>query len=184
MYLQDVLAKTQGRVPVGSPEIVNLFAYDRKSSGPLMALTQEVMRGTDRPLTFGERELLAAMTSQVNGCMFCFSSHAATAMEFLGEERVAAALTGDTTDRERALSYVLHASRLGVESPARLLTRESLIAMAQKYLTTEEIFQASLVISLFNFFNTFVTVSGVADLSPEEYKASGKMLHDHGYAGF
>jgi len=38
------------------------------------------------------------------------------------------------------------------------------------------------VISLFNFYNAFVDVNGVNELSPEGYEASGKRLSTQGYA--
>jgi alkylhydroperoxidase family enzyme len=46
-----------------------LFAYDPARSEHLLKFTQEVMRGPG-PLSPGERELLAAMTSTENHCLF------------------------------------------------------------------------------------------------------------------
>ena len=40
----------------------------------------------------------------------------------------------------------------------------------------------NMVISLFNFYNAFVDVNGVKELSPEGYEASGKRLSTQGYA--
>jgi uncharacterized peroxidase-related enzyme len=45
---------------------------------PLLALAQEVLRGTSS-WTVGERELLAAVVSQANACSFCVGTHSAIA---------------------------------------------------------------------------------------------------------
>lgn len=38
------------------------------------------------------------------------------------------------------------------------------------------------MIALFNFYNTFVDVNGVDELTPDGYEASGVRLSTHGYA--
>ncbi len=40
---------------------------------------------------------------------------------------------------------------------------------------------ASMVIALFNFYNTFVDVNGVDELTPQGYEASGVRLSTQGY---
>jgi len=53
----------------GQSDLRRLFAYDPARSEHLLRFTQEVMRGPG-PLSPGERELLAAMTSTENHCLF------------------------------------------------------------------------------------------------------------------
>ena len=53
----------------GQSELRHLMAYDTARSLPLLTLTQTVMRGPG-PLPPGERELLAAMLSKENHCLF------------------------------------------------------------------------------------------------------------------
>ena len=53
----------------GQSELRHLFAYDPSRSGPLLAFTQAVMRGPGT-LSPGERELVAALISQQNKCLF------------------------------------------------------------------------------------------------------------------
>ena len=48
-------------------------------------------------------------------------------------------------------------------------------------LSPDEIYLASMVIALFNFYNTFVDLNGVDELSAEGYAASGVRLSAHGY---
>ena len=80
MYLKDVEAHTgtgsrantieqmrAAGVPV--PQIMHLFAFKPDRTDHLAAFTQGVMRGPS-PLPPGQRELLAALTSRFNGCLF------------------------------------------------------------------------------------------------------------------
>jgi alkylhydroperoxidase family enzyme len=54
-------------VPV--PQILHLFAFKPENTRFLEQFTQGVMRGPS-PLTPGQRELIAAFTSQRNRCLF------------------------------------------------------------------------------------------------------------------
>jgi len=53
----------------GQSDLRHLFAYDPSRTRHLLEFTQEVMRAPG-PLSPGERELIAAMTSQENRCPF------------------------------------------------------------------------------------------------------------------
>ena len=54
-------------VPV--PQIMHLFAFKPQRTQHLERFTQEVMRGPS-PLPPGQRELIAALTSKLNQCLF------------------------------------------------------------------------------------------------------------------
>jgi hypothetical protein len=60
--------------------------------------------------------------------------------------------------------------------------RRELVMRATETLTADEVYAASLVISLFNFYNTFVDLNGVEELSAEMYDASGLRLSTAGYS--
>ena len=80
MYLKDVEA-FQGSSPRAQliariqaagapvPQIMHLFAYKPDRTDHLAAFTQGVMRGPS-PLLPGQRELIAALTSKLNQCLF------------------------------------------------------------------------------------------------------------------
>jgi alkylhydroperoxidase family enzyme len=53
----------------GQSELRHLFAYDPSRTRHLLQFTQAVMRAPG-PLSSGERELVAAMTSRSNHCLF------------------------------------------------------------------------------------------------------------------
>ena len=52
----------------GQSDLRHLFAYRPETMRHLLAFTQSVMR--DGPLAAGECELLAALTSKENQCLF------------------------------------------------------------------------------------------------------------------
>jgi hypothetical protein len=60
--------------------------------------------------------------------------------------------------------------------------RGSIVTRAARELTTDEAYLASMVISLFNFYNAFVDLNGVDEMSAEMYDASGVRLSTVGYA--
>ena len=53
---------------------------------------------------------------------------------------------------------------------------------AADVLTPDEVYLASMVIALFNFYNTFVDLTGVDELTVQGYEASGVRLSTVGYA--
>jgi hypothetical protein len=60
-------------------------------------------------------------------------------------------------------------------------TRRAKVTFAHTALTADEIHLASLVIALFNFYNTFVDLNGVDPLTEAGYEASGERLSAQGY---
>ena len=61
-------------------------------------------------------------------------------------------------------------------------SRGAIVTRAAQELTTDEVYLASMVISLFNFYNAFVDLNGVDEMSAEMYDASGVRLSTVGYA--
>lgn len=53
----------------GQSDLRHLFAYDPSRTQYLLQFTQATMRAPG-PLSPGERELIAAMTSRENSCLF------------------------------------------------------------------------------------------------------------------
>jgi hypothetical protein len=60
--------------------------------------------------------------------------------------------------------------------------RKAMVLDAANELSPDEVYLASMVVSLFEFYNAFVDLNGVAPLTPEGYAASGVRLSTHGYA--
>ena len=80
------------------------------------------------------------------------------------------------SDREQAFRQLVSASHVPHEDTRRVLVLE-----AAKVLSVGEVYHANAVIALFNFYNKFVDLNGVAELSAEGYAASGVRLSTQGY---
>jgi hypothetical protein len=83
----------------------------------------------------------------------------------------------DLTERERCLWLLVKASNERDES-----VRRTAMQCVAATLTADEIYLATMVIALFNFYNAFVDLHGVDELSAEGYAASGVRLSTAGYA--
>ena len=59
--------------------------------------------------------------------------------------------------------------------------RKILVESANSVLSVDEVYHATTVISLFNYYNKFVDLNGVSELTPEGYESSGLRLSQHGY---
>ena len=62
-------------LPDGLPGILGPMAFRPETARPLNDLAEVLLRD-DNSLTRGERELIAAHVSNLNGCHFCHASHA------------------------------------------------------------------------------------------------------------
>jgi hypothetical protein len=81
------------------------------------------------------------------------------------------------SDREQALWLLIDASHERDEA-----ARRALVMRASATLAPDEVYLASMVIGLFNFYNTFVDLTGVDELTVQGYEASGVRLSTMGYA--
>lgn len=78
------------------PGIQNALLYSPKTAAPLNVLIETLLR-TDDGLSRGERELIFAAVSRINGCAFCYGVHSQMAALQLrnGADIVAAFEKGD-----------------------------------------------------------------------------------------
>src|SRR4051812_36857961 len=81
------------------------------------------------------------------------------------------------TSREEAFWTLVRASHS--HDPTE---RHGMVHAATETLSVAEIYHANAVIALFNFYNKFVDLNGVDELTAEGYEASGARLSAHGYA--
>lgn len=118
-------------------------------------------------LSRAERELMAVVVSVENGCEYCTLHHAA-ALEawWKNPDRVAAFQedpdNGELNPREAALAEY---ARILTRHPQDM-TAEHLESLRAQGLTDEEILQANMVVSYFNFVNRIAQGLGVS--APQE----------------
>jgi uncharacterized peroxidase-related enzyme len=176
----DLIAasKAAGRDPF---QIWSLFAYKPEVTSPLASFTEEVMRAP-APISAGFRELIAAYTSYTNECQFCWRSHAAIAAELLGSEELVQQVLKDVessplAERERAL--LRFAGKITRNLPA--MAEEDVQELRMLGWDDEAIYFTILVVSLFNFYNRWITASGVHPVSEEIHRLHGKRIAMSGY---
>ncbi len=165
------------------PGIRGLLRYRPETGGPLSDLAETLLRGPST-LTRGERELIGAYVSELNGCEYCARSHGACAAAQLPDgiavvEQVRAdAGSAPVSAKLAALLAIAAAVRHG----GRSVTAE-LVAQARTSGATDlEIHDTVLIAAMFCMFNRYV--DGLATVAPEDpaaYAAGAQRLMLQGY---
>ena len=158
------------------PKIWDLFGFREEFTVYLARFTQGVLRAPSS-LSPGMRELLAAYTSYRNQCAFCTKAHAAAAAELLGNEALVwNALkdpeTSGLEDKEKLL--LRFAGKITGDLPS--MSAEDAEALRNAGWNDEAIYFAATTIALFNFYNRWITSTGVPPMSDESHREQGKLL--------
>ena len=162
-------------------QIWNLFAFRPEVTSHLASFTEGVMR-SPAPISGGLRELIAAYTSWTNDCQFCWRSHAAVAAEMLCSEELVRSVLNDLEssplpESEKAL--MRFARKMTKDLPE--MKEEDVAQLRELGWNDEAIYYTILVVSLFNFYNRWITTSGVHPVSEEAHRLHGKRLALSGY---
>lgn len=159
-----------------------LFAFKPEMTQLISQLTEAVMRGPS-PLSAGQRELIAAVTSATNRCPFCTGSHIAVAAEMLRDEaKVRAACADHQTSPLTGPEKVLLSFVQKITREAHEIRQKDIDVVKNAGWSDEAIYDAITVCSLFNFYNRWNDANGSPDMSKEAYAMSGKRLATKGYA--
>ena len=146
----------------------------------LARFTQCIMR-EPASVSPGLRELIAAYTSKLNECEFCMKSHAAVSADLLGDDLVVSVLrdfeTSPLEEKEKALLRFV--SKVTQDLPA--ITLADIDQLRSAGWNDEAIFYTITVCALFNFYNRWITASGVHAVSDEGHRLHGKALARKGY---
>ena len=166
------------------PGIRGLFEYRRDTGAVLSDLGEVLLRG-DSTLSRGDRELIAAYVSHLNGCRYCAGAHGACAAAQLpgGSGLVEEVLADPDSGQVPAKVRALLAIAALVRQDGRLVTEKEIAAARAEGATDREIHDAVLIAAAFSMFNRYV--DGLAALTPEDpayYAATGQRLAEHGYA--
>ncbi len=165
------------------PGILGPLAFRPEMAAPLMAYTDQLLRGPS-PLTPGERELIAAFASHTNQCRFCTKSHAAVAGLHLSDPQLVAAVLEDVelapiSPKLRALLKIARAVALNVAP----VSDELMQAARDSGADDVSLHDAVLVAASFCMFNRYV--ESLRTFAPEDsqaYAAMGERLARVGYA--
>ena len=128
----------------------------------VIELHQTIMRDIRSPYTIAQRELIAAYTSALNACSFCYGSHKAVA-EALGVD--SATLDALVNDIESApieddLKPVFALVKKLTMSPSKLTSEDRSLVLAAGW-DEQAIVDASLICGMFNMMNRLVDGTGI-----------------------
>ncbi|MGA8103673.1 MAG: peroxidase-related enzyme [Candidatus Acidiferrales bacterium] len=162
-------------------QIWHLFAFVPETTTHLAHFTQGIMRGP-APITPALRELIATYVSHLNQCEFCMKAHAAVSAELLGSEDLVASVLGDVESsplpaNEKVL--LRFARKVTLDLPNYSAVDAERVRAAGW--SDEAIFNVITVCALFNFYNRWVTASGVHAVSKQGHRSHGKVLAQNGY---
>lgn len=163
-------------------QIWNLLAFDPEAAHHLAALSHALMHN-EAPITPGLRELIAAYTSSLNQCEFCMKAHAAVAAELLGDEALVWGVIRDLESSELDDEHkaLLRFVRKVTLAPASITAADTHKLNAAGW-DDAAIFYAISACALFNFYNRWVSASGVHPISDEAFKRLGSRMATTGYA--
>ena len=165
------------------PGMAGLAFYRPETAGPLLELTQFLLRGPNT-LSPGERELIASYVSSLSECDFCTQSHATNAAAQLDEgmplvKQVHGDLDGaPVSDKLRALLRIAAA----IQQSGRMVTSELIGAARDAGATDLEIHDSVLIAATFSMFSRYV--DGLATYTPEDpavYAAQTDRVLNFGY---
>jgi uncharacterized peroxidase-related enzyme len=162
-------------------QIWQLFAFQPKMTAHLAKFTHEMMHAP-APISAGLRELIAAYTSYLNECEFCTKCHAAISAELLGDEESVWSVLRDPErsalpENEKALLRFVAKVTKNLPSVTGA-DSEGLRALGW---TDDAIYYTISVCALFNFYNRWITASGVHAVSHEGHRSRAKVVAQHGY---
>jgi uncharacterized peroxidase-related enzyme len=172
-------------LPDGYPGIRSLFMYSPATAYPLNLLVQTLLHDpATSTLTPGERELIAAYTSNLNNCKYCASTHGAIARHQLGKDSkiVQEVLSNpDTAPISSKLKALLKIASKVQQDGKKVGAAE--IDMAKKEgATDKEIHDTVLITAAFCMYNRYV--DGLATWAPEDpsvYDQIGRQRASEGY---
>ena len=160
------------------PDIMRLSP---EAGRPLFEMHEAVMRSPSA-LTPGQRELIAAYVSGLNGCRYCQGVHAETAKAYADVPSAAVdRLMEDVefTGFDAPLRPIFRYARKLTLAPSSV-TADDAAAVYQAGWDEKALHDAILVICVFNFMNRLLEGHGIHG-HEELYKSRGPMLKEHGY---
>src|SRR5258707_6772346 len=163
------------------PDAAKLVFYRPEFYGvPMKAFTHEAMRG---PSTWsvGDRELMAAVVSQMNACAFCIGAHTATAARAYHDEAKVSAVLSDleTAPIEEPLRATLRL--LGKLTREHAVTADDMRAVLEIGVSRGQIEDALAVCSAFNTTDRLADAFGFFVPGPQAFEAGAKFLLKRGY---
>jgi len=164
------------------PGITGLLEYSRETAEPIRELTQILMRGPST-LSEGERELIAAVVSSGNDCVFCTTAHTAAANSYYHDPSICELAKTDieSAPLDDKIKALLQVARL-VGVGGKHVSKEAIDRAKEHGATDLEIHDTVLIAALFCLYNRYV--DGLATHLPPDPSYYGELasrLNKNGY---
>jgi uncharacterized peroxidase-related enzyme len=162
-------------------KIWDLFAFRESFTVHLARFTQGVLR-SPASISPALRELIATSTSWQNECRFCTQAHAAAASELFGSEALVwSALTDLEASPLEAKEKALLRFTAKITKNLSAVFAEDVEEVRAAGWDDEAIYYAITTCALFNFYNRWITATGVPEMSAEAHRLQGQKLARRGY---
>lgn len=158
--------------------LIDVFRQYPETSRGIAALHQVIMRD-ESAFSKGERELMASLTSVLNGCTYCTGIHESTAEAYGIEPGLLGQLVEDidSADVDERLKPVLRFVAKLTTQPARMLPADTQ-AIRDAGWDDKAVYDAVCVCSFYSFMNRYVDGTGL-EAAPEELRRMGQQLAKH-----
>ncbi len=166
------------------PGIISLFDFRKETAKPLCDLAQTLLQGPSTLSKF-DRELIAAVVSYGNNCLFCSQSHAAVAKAHdekrsqLVEHAMENFVSADLPAKTKSLLKIA----LQVRESGKAVQAADVENARKEGATDIEIHDTILIAAAFCMYNRYV--DGLATLAPPKgspaYLEMGRRLAAEGY---
>ena len=162
-------------------KIWDLFAFQHDVTIHLGRFTHGVLR-QPASISPGLRELIAGYTSALNECGFCTRAHAAAAAVLLGDEALV-----ESVLRDPETAPLDHRDRVLLRFVAKMTRSLPQVGAADVAelrdagWDDEAIYYAITTCALFNFYNRWITATGVPEMSDAAHRRQGRALAERGY---
>ncbi|GAA5443245.1 hypothetical protein Misp06_01421 [Microbulbifer sp. NBRC 101763] len=164
--------------PEASPQ--EIFSH-LHGAGPSILKTFEAAMRSPSELSRGERELIAVFISSLNGCRYCYLSHAEVAREYgEADELIEAALSGVITQFPQKLQIIFSFAAKVAEN-AHSISKEDIADAISAGWKEQTILDVVFVVSCFSLVNRLVSAAGIEPLSQQGNIEAGKFIAQQGY---
>lgn len=161
-----------------SSGIVDVFMNRPDKYGAALSMAQEILR-EDSFLTPVEREIIAAYTSKLNNCLYCFGSHSEFAKSLgADEDTINKILVEENYSSHYLNTILLYVKKLTLNPSS--ISSEDMEKVISSGFSEEQLKDAIAVCSIFNFYNRIVEGHGILE-NKESWKNAVVMVNNHGY---
>jgi uncharacterized peroxidase-related enzyme len=155
--------------------IVDVFMENQKKYMMMLSFAQEVLREASS-LSPQDREMVAAYTSYLNGCRYCYGSHRLFAESINAEIEV---LDSGIQSVPNRLTPIFNLVEQLTKHPSSM-TKKLYDECYNAGFTQEQVKDAVAVCAAFNFFNRIVEGHGVQENS-ESWAPAAEQINSMGY---